>query len=166
MPRPASEEEEKLVIWERIREAAMKHHGRTKPYGMQKVIATDSKMGTAAVSKWAKAKSKPGRETLRTLADLYGVSLSWLQGRDDNGPGNDDFGPPDVLLKQAADITEIVVSELLPEGTTSQFIAVMRRAHELLLSGRDEDAARGQLFLEVSREKRARSEQDASGSDT
>lgn len=159
MPRPASEEEEKRLIWGRILEAALKHHRRTKVYGMQKVIAADSGAGTAAVSKWAKAKSKPGRETMRDLADLYGVSLVWLQGRDDSSQADADFGPPDALLRQAADITELVVSELLPDGTASQFIAVMRRAHELLLSGRDEDAARGQLFLEVSREKRTRSEQ-------
>jgi hypothetical protein len=41
----------------------------------------------------------------------------------------------------------------------------MRRAHGLLLSGKDEDAARGQLFLEVSREKRARIEQGKDESD-
>lgn len=159
MPRPTSEEDEKRLIWERILEAALRHHRRTKVYGIQKVIAADSGAGTAAVSKWAKAKSKPGRATLRELADLYGVSMNWLQGRDDNGTGEADIGPPDALLRQAADITELVVSELLPDGTTSQFIAVMRRAHDLLLSGKDEDAARGQLFLEVSREKRARIEQ-------
>ncbi len=156
MPRPASEEEEKRIIWDRILEAALKHHRRTKVYGMQKVIATDSGAGTAAVSKWAKAKSKPERETMRRLADLYEVSLTWLQGRDDGEASRGEFAPPDTLLRQAGDITELVVSELLPEGSTDQFLWVMRRAHDLLLSGMEENAARGQLFLEVAQQKRER----------
>lgn len=155
MPRPASEEEEKRIVWERILEAALKHHKRTKVYGMQKVIATDSGAGTAAVSKWAKAKSKPERETLRRLADLYGVSLAYLQGRDATASGPEgEFAAPDELLRQAADITDLVVSEMLPEGTGEQFIWVMRRAHDLLLDGMEENAARGQLVLDVRDQKR------------
>lgn len=152
MPRHDSDEEEKRIIWERILQAAMKHHGRTKEYGMQKVIATDSGAGTAAVSKWAKAKSKPERETLRKLADIYGVPFNWIQGRE----GTDlpkDMGPPDALLRQAASITEAVVKELLPEGTTNEFINVMKRANELLLEGKNEEAAGWQLFLEFSQKK-------------
>lgn len=156
MPRPASEEEEKRLVWERILESALKYHRREKVYGMQKVIAQDSGAGTAAVSKWAKGKSKPERETLRKLADLYGVSMAWLSGREGVPSGDGQYGPPDQLMRSAADITELVVSELLPEGNADQFINVMRRAHDLLLSGMDENAARGQLFLEVAQQKRER----------
>lgn len=152
MPRHDSDEEEKRIIWERILKAAMKHHGRTKEYGMQKVIATDSGAGTAAVSKWAKAKSKPERETLRKIADIYGVPFNWLQGRE-SGDQPKDMGPPDALLRQAASITEAVVKELLPEGSTNQFIDVMKRANELLLEGKNEEAAGWQLFLEFSQKK-------------
>ncbi|MCZ0926482.1 hypothetical protein L0636_01085 [Halomonas janggokensis] len=159
MPRHDSDEEEKRIIWERILQAAMRHHGRTKEYGMQKVISADTGpegtagyVGTAAVSKWSKWKSKPERDTLRKLADIYGVPLNWLQGRE----GADlpkDMGPPDALLRQAASITEAVVKELLPEGTTNEFINVMKRAHELLLEGKNEEAAGWQLFLEFSQKK-------------
>lgn len=154
MPRPASEEEEKRLVWERILESALKHHRRHKVYGMQKVIAQDSGAGTAAVSKWAKGKSKPERETLRRLADLYGVSMAWLSGREGAPNGDGRYGPSDQLLRSAADITELVVSELLPNGSSDQFLWVMRRAHELLLAGKSEGEARGDLLLEVSQKKR------------
>ncbi|MBK1691105.1 helix-turn-helix domain-containing protein [Ectothiorhodospira mobilis] len=154
MPRPASEEEEKRLVWERILESALKHHRREKVYGMQKVIAQDSGAGTAAVSKWAKGKSKPERETLRRLADLYGVSLAWLSGRTGVSSGEGSFGPADQLLGIAYDITELVVSELLPNGSMEQFLWVMRRAHDLLLAGKTESEARGDLLLEVAQKKR------------
>lgn len=163
MPRHDSDEEEKRIIWDRILQAALKHHGRTKEYGMQKVIATDSGAGTAAVSKWAKAKSKPERETLRKLADLYGVPFNWIQGRE-SGDQPKDMGPPDALLRQAAAITEAVVKELMPEGSANQFIDVMRRAHDLLLEGKNEEAAGWQLFLEFSKQKKER-EDGATNSD-
>ena len=165
MPRHDSDEEEKRIIWDRILQAALKHHGRTKEYGMQKVIATDSGAGTAAVSKWAKAKSKPERETLRKLADLYGVPFNWIQGRETEGQARD-MGPPDALLRQAAAITEAVVKELMPEGTASQFIDVMRRAHDLLLEGKNEEAAGWQLFLEFSKQKKEREDDAANSSRT
>ncbi|WP_445157632.1 helix-turn-helix domain-containing protein [Halomonas sp. E14] len=161
MPRPDSEEEEKRIIWERILETALRHHRRTKVYGMQKVISADTGpegsagyVGTAAVSKWAKGKSKPERETLRKLSDLYGVSMAYLSGREGAPSGEGQYGPPDELLRQAGDITELVVSELLPNGTADQFLWVMRRAHDLLLEGMEEKAARGELVLEVARKKR------------
>lgn len=151
MPRPLTDLDERRLIWERILEAAMRHHGRTKRYGMQKVISHDSGAGEAAVSKWAKGKSRPEDKTIRLLADLYQVSAAWLVGADKE-PG--DYGPPDEMLRRAADITELVVIELLPDGDAEQFVQVMRRAHELLLEGMSDSEARGQLFLEVSRRKR------------
>lgn len=153
MPRPSSDMEERRIIWDRILEAALKYHKRTKVYGMQKVIADDSGLGTAAVSKWAKYLSKPEDATIRKLADLYDVSASWLGGHDDP-PDYGKFGPPDEMLRRAADITELVVVELLPNGTTEQFVSAMRRANELLLEGKSDAEVRGQLFFEISQQKR------------
>lgn len=151
MPRPQTDLDNRRLIWERILEAAMRHHGRKKRYGMQKVISADSGMGEAAVSKWAKAKSRPEDKTLRALADLYQVSAAWLSGVEEEPR---DYGPPDELLRRAADITELVVTELIPSGTPEQFIRVLRRAQDLLLEGMSDHEVRGQLFLEVSRSKR------------
>ncbi len=108
-------EEERQAMWSRILEAAMAYHGRSKAYGMQKVVATDAGLGTADVSKWAKGLSRPEPATLRRLADLYGRSAAWLE-EGSEPPDYGEFGPPDELLRQAADITEMAGEGLLPDG--------------------------------------------------
>lgn len=151
MPRPVSREDERRVIWQRVLEAAMRHHNRDKPYGMQKVISGDSGRGEAAVSKWAKGLSRPEPRVIRRLADLYGVSAGWLGGDAEFREG--DYAS-DGILSKASDITEMVVLELLPDGSGEQFIEVMRRAQELLMEGKTEDQAFTQLFREVTQKKR------------
>ncbi len=153
MPRTFTEEGERRVIWDRILESALKHHRRTKRYGMQKVIADDADLGTAAVSKWAKGLSTPEGPTLRRLADLYGVSAAWLGG-DDASRGYGEFGAPNELLTRAGDITELVVEELLPEGSKREMLDVMRRVHDLLIEGKSEDEVIAQLFREVAQRKK------------
>lgn len=153
MPRPVTREEERRLIWQRTLEAALNHHGRSKTYGMQKVIAADAGLGEAAVSKWAKNLSRPEPHIIRRLADLYGVSAAWLGG-DESSADYGEFGPPDALLRQAADITEMVVIELMPDAGGKDFIAVMKRSHELLLEGKSEDEAFAQLFREVRQKKK------------
>lgn len=152
MSKPDLEEEERRIVWERIKEAALRHHNRDKVFGIQKVISADTGLGTAAVSKWAKAKSIPERKTLRKLAELYDVSVPWLMGREDDGGGRQDQISPREAVRHARDITALVVSEMLPNGTASQFLWVMERACDLLLEG-DENTALASLVKELKYKK-------------
>lgn len=147
MQRP-SIEDERRVIWSRILEAAMRHHKRTKAWGMQAVIADDAGLGTAAVSKWKNLLSTPEDETIRHLASLYDVSTAWLSGADE-APGYGEFGTPSELLDRAANITELVIKKLMPNERAVDVLPVMRRAHELLLQGLSEREVKGVLLDEI-----------------
>jgi len=150
MPRHKPDTATSERMWSALLHAAKRHHGVDKDFGMTTVIAKDAGVTKGSVSNWKTGRTFPSGEAIRRLADLYGVSAQHLAGED---VPSGKFGPPDDLLRRAGDITELVVTELLPNGTTDQFLGVMRRAHELLLQGRPDSDVRGQLFLEVSRQK-------------
>lgn len=118
---------------------------------MSTQIAKDAGVSKASVSEWKTGRSHPSDATLRRLATLYGVSASELVGY---APVPGEYGKPDEILNRAADITELVISELLPDGTSEEFLTVMRRAHELLAQGRSDAEVRGVLLYEVSQRKK------------
>lgn len=163
MPRLTSDLEQRRLIWERILEAAMKHHGRTQTYGMQKVIASDSELGTAAVSKWATQKSRPESSTIRKLATLYGVSTAWLSGFEDETAEGENIDPIQVpgdskeerdrIRLAAMDIAEKVVLNLKPDANVKEVLAIANRALELLDEGMDGAKVLGTIFTEVADSK-------------
>ncbi|MDW5376811.1 hypothetical protein R6258_07740 [Halomonas sp. HP20-15] len=156
MPRPTSDAEERRIIWERILESALKHHERDKVYGMQKVIATDSGAGEAAVSKWAKLKSKPEEGTIRKLAELYGVSSAYLSGFDEadsevRSPAAAGYTVDQVrdIRLTAMEIVERVLRRLNPHAELTEVLRYAGRAMELLEQGKDRDAVYGVVFQEA-----------------
>lgn len=153
MPRRRPDDTVKAKMWSALENAAKDYHqrinGTTK--GIQTRIANDAGVTKSSVSEWKNRISYPEDATLRKLADLYEVPWEGISGF---SPAQGDVGPPVELLGRAADITELVVVELLPDGTTAQFLKVMRRAHQLLLEGQSDAEVRGQLFYEVSQQKR------------
>lgn len=151
MARRRTDSEIKRRMWSALLFAAMKHHNASKEHGMLTAIAKDAGVSKASVSEWKARKSYPEDFTLRKLADLYRVSADSISGYTDS---SDDHGPPDELLKRAADMTEAIVEELIPNGSTNQFLTVMRRAHELILSDKSDVEAHGILFDEVRKMKK------------
>lgn len=157
MPRRKPDDAVKSRMWAALLKAAKRHHQQDVDRGMVTRIAEDAGVSKASVSEWKRGRNYPEDATLRRLADLYGVSAEALSGYPPvltDRELESRYGPPDEMLRRAADITELVVTELLPSGTTEQFVDVMRRAHELLAEGASDSEARGQLFLEVSQMKR------------
>lgn len=152
MPRSRQDQSRRQLIWEAILQAAKRHHRQEEDRGMSTLIAKDAGVTKASVSEWKNLRSSPSDDTIRRLASLYGVSASELAGYA-GVPGV--YGAYDNLLDRAADITELIVRELLSEGSTDDFVMVMRRAHELLAQGRSDAEVRGQLLVEVSQRKRA-----------
>ena len=69
------------------------------------------KMGLtqAAVSQWESGKKVPGIETISRLADLYGVTVDYLLGRD-TGPGNV------VLPTEKLDTSTLSILLVSPSG--------------------------------------------------
>ncbi|CAN0155206.1 unnamed protein product [Ectocarpus sp. 12 AP-2014] len=151
MARRRTDDEIKRRMWGALLIAAMKYHKTTKEHGMLTAIAKDADVSKASVSEWKMGKSYPEDFTLRKLANLYGVSADSISGYSDS---KESLGPPDELLKRAADMTEAIVEELLPNGTTEQFLTIMRRAHELILLETADNEAHGILFEEARRMKR------------
>lgn len=49
----------------------------------QKTVAASLKVAAPSVSNWESGKTNPTHENLEKLADLYGVSIDYLLGRDD-----------------------------------------------------------------------------------
>lgn len=160
MPRRKPDDEVKARMWSALLRAAKRYHQQDADRGMVTRISEDAGVSKASVSEWKNSRNYPEDATLRRLADLYGVSAEMLSGYPPMLTEQDladRYGPPDEMLRRAADITEMVVVELLPDGTTDQFVEVMRRAHELLAEGASDSEVRGQLFLEVSQRKRSAS---------
>ncbi len=151
MPRRRPTDSELATTWNSILLAAKRHHRQDADRGMSTLIAADAGVTKASVSEWKNGHSHPSDATIRRLATLYGVSASQLVGYP-SVPG--DYGPPDEILNRAADITELIISELLPNGTSDDFLAVMRRANALLIQGKSDAEVRGQLLLEVSERKK------------
>lgn len=151
MARRRTDDDIKRRMWAALLLAAMKHHRTDKEHGMLTAISKDAGVSKASVSEWKTGKSYPEDFTLRKLASLYGVSADSISGYSDS---EESYGPPDELLKRAADMTEAIIEELIPEGTTEQFLTVMRRAHELILSDKSDAEAHGILFEEVRKMKR------------
>lgn len=138
-------------MWSALLKAAKRHHHLDKEFGIITVIARDAGVTKGSVSNWKTGRTFPSGEVIRRLADLYGVSAEYLTGEQ---VPEGEYGPPDALLRRAADITELVVTELLRDGSSEQFLAVMRRAQELILQGRSDAEVQGQLLYEISRQKK------------
>jgi len=151
MARRRTDDDIKRRMWSALLAAAMKHHQTDKEHGMLTSIAKDAGISKASVSEWKTGKSYPEDFTLRKLASLYGVSADSISGYSDS---DESYGPPDEILKRAADMTSAIVEELLPNGSTDQFLTVMRRAHELILENKSDAEAHGILFDEVRKMKR------------
>ena len=49
----------------------------------QKTVAASLKVAAPSVSNWESGKTNPTHENLEKLADLYGVSIDYLLGRDE-----------------------------------------------------------------------------------
>ena len=111
------------------------------------LIARDAGVTKASVSEWKRGSSYPEDATLRRLADRYGVSVTAIAGY--NEP-LDDLGPPDELMRRASDITEQVLTRLMPNAELEQFIQVAGRANELILAGKSDNEVKGELFDLVS----------------
>lgn len=151
MARRRTDDVIKRRMWSALLRSAMDYHNATAERGMITRIAQDAGVSKASVSEWKHATSYPEDATLRRLASLYRVSSEYLSGYKDS---TEDYGPPDIMLTRAADITESIIEELLPQGSVEQFVRVMRRAHELVLEGKQDAEVRGTLFEEVRAMKR------------
>lgn len=138
-------------LWGRLLKAAKDYHQHPADHGMLTIIANDAGLTKASVSEWKSGKTYPSDATLRKLADLYRVSTEALEGVEEASGA---YGPPNEALQRAADITELIVTELLPNGTSQQVLGVMRRAHQLLAEGKTDDQVRSTLLLEVSAQKK------------
>lgn len=138
-------------MWSALSKAAMRHHHLDKDFGIITLIARDAGVTKGSVSNWKTGRTFPSGDAIRKLADLYGVSAEYLTGEQ---VPQGEYGPPDTLLRRAADITELVVTELLRDGSSEQFLAVLRRAQELILQGRSDAEVQGQLLYEVSQQKK------------
>lgn len=152
MTRRRPSPDERAATWLSLLQAAKRYHRQDGDRGMSTLIAKDAGVTKASVSEWKNGHSHPSDATVRRLAGLYGVSASELVGYP---PVPGAYGKPDEILNRAADITELIVSELLPNGSSEEFLVVMRRANELLIQGKGDAEVRGQLLLEVSRRKKA-----------
>ncbi|MDX1488276.1 MAG: helix-turn-helix transcriptional regulator [Acidiferrobacterales bacterium] len=133
----------KQRMWAALLKAAQRHHDHPAEYGMITLIARDAGVTKASVSEWKRGSSYPEDATLRRLADLYRVPVTAIAGYDE--PLND-LGPPDKLMRSAADITEQVLSRLLPDAGLEEFMQVTTRANELILDGKSDQEVKGELF--------------------
>lgn len=143
MPRRRLSEEEKRRRWAAIAKAAMEHHQHFKERGLGVLIAKDAGVTPQSVSDWKNLTTAPEEPQLIRLAAVYGVSAEDLAG---GKPGAPSASDPDEMFRLAAELTGAVTREVLPEGNVEQFLTIMEKAHDLLLEGKDEDAAYGVLF--------------------
>ncbi len=142
MPRHRLSDELKRRRWTAILRAAMAHHDRHEERGMGKIIAEDAGVTPQSVSEWKNLKTTPEEPQLVRLASVYGVSVEELAG----GPEGDSYVKNDEFSRTSIELTGAVTKEILPEASVEQFLAIMEKAHELLLEGRTEDEAYGLLF--------------------
>ncbi|MCP1313005.1 MULTISPECIES: hypothetical protein [unclassified Halomonas] len=68
------------LVWERVKRSAQKHHEHPGERGIMKLIAIDAKTSAQYVSDWKSLRSPIPMAKLTALADLYGVSVSYLSG--------------------------------------------------------------------------------------
>ena len=59
---------------------------REKAGYSQKQVALILKLSGPSVSNWENGKTRPTRENVVRLADVYGVTVDYLLGRSDSGP--------------------------------------------------------------------------------
>lgn len=142
MPRHRLSDDQKRRRWAAILRAAMAHHGRHEERGMGRVIAHDAGVTPQSVSDWKNLHTAPEEPQLLRLASVYGVSVEELAG----GPEGSSYIQSDEFSQMSIELTGAVTKEILPEASVEQFLAVMERAHQLLLEGRSEDEAYGLLF--------------------
>lgn len=143
MARRKPSEDEKRRIWSAISNAAKAYYNRTGERGLGVLIASDAGVKPQSVSEWKNLATAPSDAALQQLADTYGVPVETLSGQ---ALQDSDRLPASEVLAMAAELTGTVVREALSGGSVEQFLSVMAKAHELILSGVGEDEAYGKLF--------------------
>ncbi len=77
------------------------------------------------------------------------------------GPEGGEYVKNDEFSRTSIELTGAVTREILPEASVEQFLAIMEKAHELLLEGRSEDEAYGLLFKYAASLKRSEGHTEA-----
>jgi transcriptional regulator with XRE-family HTH domain len=149
MPRRKPDNLVKERMWTALLKAAKSYHRHDADRGMVTKIAADAGVSKASVSEWKNKGNYPEEATLRRLASLYNVSAESLSGYNDRDVMAEHYGPPDEMLERSVTITRQVLKTLLPDATLDQFVAVTRRANELIVEGRSDAEVRGYLFNEL-----------------
>lgn len=72
----------------------------------QQYVSKATKISNTALSNYERDYREPDQETLKTLADLYGVSIDWLMARTDDPYMNDNS-----TFRDNADILRQIVNK-------------------------------------------------------
>lgn len=142
-------------MWEAVFSTAMRFYGREgdDDWGIIRRIATDAKVTPQAVSGWKSGSKYPKDESLRRLSAKYKVSVTYLAGFSEK---TDVYPPADEQFLKAFDLTELLLSQLLPDATMEEVLSISRKAVGLFQDHNTEAEVHQELFKEIVRIKNNR----------
>ena len=80
----------------------------------QKYVAMELGVAGPSVSNWESGKTKPTQENIKALANLFGVSVDYLLGRDDApSPHDPPIDPHTYYAQKFGDETQAIVDHFL-----------------------------------------------------
>ncbi|MCE8042469.1 helix-turn-helix transcriptional regulator [Halomonas daqingensis] len=157
MPRRAVPEEEKRLVWERIKGAAQKHHKHYDEHGIVSLVARDAGVTPQSAHGWKDAKTKPTMKALSKLSARYGVSLKYLEGAADDPAQTAPPDEADLRAKMVALVEEALIITAVPDDR-NMVLSLCDLALQLLQSGKDDNA----VLVELTRKARAMSSENHS----
>lgn len=148
MPKRSVPEEEKRLVWDRIKRAAQKHHNHPQEHGIVTRVAEDAGVTAQSAQGWKEARTLPQMKYLSKLAAIYGVSTSFLAGYDDS-PQQTAPAKDAMTRAKMVELVEDVVAQLNPTADPSLVIEMCNLALAMLENGDQEEMVLGALYKKM-----------------
>lgn len=145
MPKRSVPEEEKKLVWDRIKRAAQETHNHPQDHGIVSVVAKDAGVTPQSAQGWKEGRTRPQMKYIAKLAAAYGVSTSYLAGYEED-PAQTAPADEAQMRAKMVELVEDVVARLNPNAEPSLVIEMCDICLRMLKNGDPEELILGALY--------------------
>lgn len=148
MPKRSVPEDEKKLVWDRIKRAAQERHSHPQDHGIVSLVAKDAGVTPQSAQGWKEGRTRPQMKYIAKLAAEYGVSTGYLSGLEDD-PAQTAPADEAMIRAKMVELVEDVVAQLNPNADPRLVIEMCDLCLGMLKSGDAEETILGALYMKM-----------------
>lgn len=148
MPKRSVPEEERKLVWDRIKRAAQKAHNHPQDHGIVSLVAKDAGVTPQSAQGWKEGRTRPQAKYIAKLAAEYGVSTAYLAGYENDPTQTAPADEAEMRAKMVA-LVEDVVEQLNPKADPKLVIEMCDLCLAMLKDNDPEELILGALYKKM-----------------